>query len=72
MDLTTGDLLALFAVIITPKEVFSILCLSIASSIDNNYFSILDHASTTFQLKKKPFIFNWKNLRLIINFIMLI
>ena len=56
MDLTTGDLLALFAVIITPKEVFSILYLSIASSIDNNCFSILDHASTTFQLKIKEAI----------------
>ena len=39
----------------------------------NDCFSILDHASTTFQLKiKKPFIFNGKNLHLIINFIMLI
>ena len=36
-------------------------------------FSILDHASTTFQLKIKEAIhIQWENLHLIINFIMLI
>ena len=39
----------------------------------NDCFSILDHASTTFQLKtNEPFIFSGKNPHLIINFIMLI